>query len=378
MMKSTILFFLVLFIHVSSEELLKTLIESSMSSFDTCMSSKHPCDPLTFDCSNSISHSSTLMLSSISQLISMISFESQPGSHMMFPGVRTGVLRVTTSSYNSNSQFPDTTFFDYVLGGDKCGWIPSSADTNVFIQYGSPVPYIFEKIITTGLNCNSAFVKNFMIKYSLDGINWLSYKNDFIFTANTDDSTQVENIFEPFLARSLRIYPLTFQGTYGFKAEVYLSNHTRKRVLSDGQLLAGTPCGFNAIVSGIYSSNEHDYKLILGGVYNANVPQCWTATYRDTFQWIIFNSLVPMVWRKIATRGRSDIAQWIISYYIMYTEDGVNWVDYKNKAVLNANTDQNTIVENILEPFVAIGIRIHPLTWMAYVSAQIEVYCSEV
>ena len=378
MMSSTILIFFILFIHVSSEELLKKLIESSTSSFEACMSSKHPCNPLTLDCSNSISYSSTLMLSSISQLISMISLESKPGSHMIFPGVKTGVLRVTTSSYRSNSQFPDTTFFDYVLDGDKCGWIPSPADTNIFIQYGSPVPYVFEKIITTGLNCNSAFVKTFMIKYSLDGINWSSYKNNFIFTANIDDSTQVENIFEPFLARSLRIYPLTFQGTNGFKAEVYLSNHTRKRVLSDGQLLAGTPCGLNAIVSGIYSSNEHEYKLMLRGVYNTSVADGWAAHFNDASQWIIFNSLVPMVWRKIATKGRGDCPQWIISYYVMYTEDGVNWVDYKNKAVLNANTNQNTIVENILEPFVAIGIRIHPLTWNSHMTAQIEVYCTEV
>ena len=378
MIKSAILLISVSLTLISSEELLKTLILSSMSSFESCMSNKHPCDPLTHDCSNSISYTSILMLSSISQLISMISPESKAGSHIIFPGVKTGILRVTTSSYSSDSQYPDTTFFDYVLANNRCGWIPASVDTNVFIQYGSPVPYIFEKIITTGLNCNSAYVKTFMIKYSLDGINWQSYKNNFIFTANTDDSTKVENIFEPFLARSIRVYPVTFQGTYGFKAEVFLSNHTTKKVLSDGQLLAETPCGFNVIVSGIYSSGEHDYKLILGGVYNSNVPGAWVSVYNDANQWVIYSSFVPMIWKKIATKGRKDMAQWMTSYYLMYTQDGINWVDYQNRVTLNANTDQNTVVENTLVPFVATAIRIHPLSWNSYISAQIEVYCSEV
>ena len=378
MLKSAFLIVFTLFIHASSEELLKTLIESSLLSFKSCMSKKHPCDSSTLDCSNSISHSSILMLNSLSQLISMISFESKPGSHMIFPGVRTGVLRVTSSSFFGEYQLPDTTFFDYALGNSRCGWIPSSADTNVFIQYGSPVPYIFEKIITTGLNCNSAFVKTFKIKYSLDGINWLWYQNGFIFTANTDDSTKVENIFEPFLARSIRVYPVTTQGMYGFKAEVFLSNHTRKKVLNDGQLLAATPCGFNVIVSSIWSNGEHDYKLILGGVYNTGQPSGWATGFLDANQWVIFNSFVPMMWMKIATKGRAEAAQFIKSYYIMYTEDGANWIYYQNKVVLNANIDEFTVVENVLVPFVAIGIRIHPVTWFNHIFAQIEVYCSEV
>ena len=217
-----------------------------------------------------------------------------------------------------------------------------------------------------------------MIKYSLDGINWLSYKNNFIFTANTDDSTKVENIFEPILARSIRVYPVTFQGTYGFKAEVFLSNHTTKKALSAGQLLAGTPCGFNVIVSGSYTSVHHDYKLILGGVYNATVSDCWSAVNDDANQWVIFNSLVPMTWKKIATKGRIDLGQWIASYYIMYTQDGINWLNYQNKVTLNANTNQNTVVEKTLVPFVAIAIRIHPISWNGFISSQIEVYCSEV
>ena len=139
MLISTISIFAVLCMNASSEELLKELIESSISSFKTCMSNKHPCVPSTLDCSNSISHTSKLMLSSINQLISMISPESKPGSHIIFPGVRTGVLRVTTSSFDGNLQYPDTTFFDYVIAGNACGWIPSPADQNVFIQYGSPV-----------------------------------------------------------------------------------------------------------------------------------------------------------------------------------------------------------------------------------------------
>ena len=85
-----------------------------------------------------------------------------------------------------------------------------------------------------------------------------------------------------------------------------------------------------------------------------------------------------MNYKIIASRGRNEESAWISSYYIMYTDDGINWSTYKNRLQIYANVDSNGIVENEIEGFVAIAIRIHFLTWVGSIAGQFDVYCSEV
>ena len=49
-----------------------------------------------------------------------------------------------------------------------------------------------------------------------------------------------------------------------------------------------------------------------------------------------------------------------------------------NKFNFSANVDRNSEVLNILDPFVAVAIRIHPVTWNNLICMRLEAYCSEV
>ncbi len=78
---------------------------------------------------------------------------------------------------------------------------------------------------------------------------------------------------------------------------------------------------------------------------------------------------------EVATQGRTDYPQWVTSYYLQYTNDGISWFIYDNKRLFPGNTDQNTIVKNTLPaPLSARAIRIVPFAWVNYICMRAEVY----
>ena len=63
----------------------------------------------------------------------------------------------------------------------------------------------------------------------------------------------------------------------------------------------------------------------------------------------------------IATQGRHGESEWVSSYKIQYTLDGINWVNYDNGRVWEGNTeDSGVVVNRLTESFLARAIRINP------------------
>ena len=77
----------------------------------------------------------------------------------------------------------------------------------------------------------------------------------------------------------------------------------------------------------------------------------------------------------VASQGRQDFPQWVLTYSIQYSNDNVNFTDYNGGAVFTANTNQNTIVRNDFSPLIrARYIRILPLSFNTRVAGRFEVY----
>ena len=77
----------------------------------------------------------------------------------------------------------------------------------------------------------------------------------------------------------------------------------------------------------------------------------------------------------VATQGRESYPQWVKSYRIEYSNDGVNFTSYNGGAAFTGNTDQNTIVKNNFTPTInARYIRFILLTNQDRFSARFEVY----
>ena len=79
----------------------------------------------------------------------------------------------------------------------------------------------------------------------------------------------------------------------------------------------------------------------------------------------------------VATQGRSDTDQWVKKYTLSYTLD-IAFTPYTKNGVVrefDGNTDRDTVVKNeILEPFSARRVRLHPTDYQLHPSLRWELY----
>ena len=107
----------------------------------------------------------------------------------------------------------------------------------------------------------------------------------------------------------------------------------------------------------------------------AQVYESWKAGIHDTNQWFQVSFFTPKDVTAIATQGRPGAGQWVTTYRILYTMDGITWLSYDYDRAFIANKDDSSIVTNQLRtPLRARAIRINPLTWNSYISMSAEVY----
>ena len=55
----------------------------------------------------------------------------------------------------------------------------------------------------------------------------------------------------------------------------------------------------------------------------------WLAKYRNTHQWLQIDLGVISIVKRIATQGRYDANQWVTSYTVSYSNNGVRFFPYK-------------------------------------------------
>ncbi|CAB4010837.1 Hypothetical predicted protein, partial [Paramuricea clavata] len=153
--------------------------------------------------------------------------------------------------------------------------------------------------------------------------------------------------------------------------------------------------------------------------------KCWVAQPSDTNQWLQIDFKYKAIITEILTQGRTQFEQWVGSYTIAYSDDGVNFTTYKgdkgqDKAqfafnhilrfskpeftafstslivppeavrrdntiylaflgatskVFSGNTDRNSVVRQEISPvLVARFIRIQPKTWEWHIAMRAEVH----
>lgn len=88
--------------------------------------------------------------------------------------------------------------------------------------------------------------------------------------------------------------------------------------------------------------------------------------------WIQADLGAKHVLYSITTQGRQDYTQWVKTYRISYSVDGVTWNDIST--TFQGNVDQNTKVTNQL-PVNTVGryVRLYPITWNNYPTLRWEV-----
>ena len=91
------------------------------------------------------------------------------------------------------------------------------------------------------------------------------------------------------------------------------------RLIEDGQITASSE----------YSSNHAAIQARLNFKAGGGKQGGWSARYSDAKQWIQVALGSYTTLTGIATQGRNDYDQWVTSYYLQYSDDGVTFDDYK-------------------------------------------------
>lgn len=105
----------------------------------------------------------------------------------------------------------------------------------------------------------------------------------------------------------------------------------------------------------------------------------WSAALNDQNQWLQVDLGAPSVVRAVGTKGRSrNYDQWVTSYRLSTSLDGVKWHMYQQGGVdvtFRGNSDRETEVRHTLPSEVtARYLRFHPVTWHGHITMRVEAY----
>jgi len=149
--------------------------------------------------------------------------------------------------------------------------------------------------------------------------------------------------------------------------------------LARGQNILAIQEGFgHPVVSSEYNADHGLTHMRLDYVSRVTSPDggsAWAAAVPDANQWVIvgFGSRnIRIV--AFCTQGRGDFDQWVTSYNLSFTINGVDWIPFKSTPYAG-NTDRNTQVCYDLLPFYQIkAIKVVPLAWNNWVAMRLDAY----
>ena len=265
---------------LSMATLFSTLSGKDLEITTICMKNKHPCVPETLDCSPNIYATSISLQTSIKQLLTMIDpdYSSKQGSFKTFPGIESGALIPKTSNILDGDGTPDLAKYNLIFNGRATGWRPRIQDTNQYFQVGSSIPFVYEGLKMSGRNEFTEWITSYKISYTLDGVTWTAYKNSEIFIGNSDSKEPVNHIFEPFVARAVKIIPQTWSSNMGGRFEFYISKAVYSNALPSNTLISAVASGCKVTASdannycGVANSG-YDFQNPTNGCYVMCLPK---------------------------------------------------------------------------------------------------------
>jgi len=117
------------------------------------------------------------------------------------------------------------------------------------------------------------------------------------------------------------------------------------------------------------------YNARLNKVSSNGVKGGWAAGKLDLNQWLQVDLGRRYQIHAIATQGLYNYAQWVKTYSLQYSDNGIVFEDYEDGKIFQGNTDYNGIVKNNLEPPIrARYVRVLPKSWKYWVAMRIELY----
>ena len=356
-----------------------------------------PHNPISFSSTGHLGYTATLTSFNVSRVV----------------GVLENGTTIPDSQLSASTTFGGFSASDARLNRIGQNWAAGTVNTSQWFQVDLGQTETVIGVATQGRHNSVQRIETYRIQYSNDGSNFTDYDGGALLTGNTDTNTIVRNDFNPtFTARYVRFLPQSWNAHISARFEVYIlpppssSNdgiatfQITGRPYSSSSLdptfnvsIGGQPLSFTRTMqtlveqaAGLESGAIADSQLsastefstnhaAIQGRLNSTAGNNWAAMTIDTSQYFQVDLGQVETVSAVATQGGHNAAQWITSYIIQYSNDGINFTNYNGGAVLTANTDQSTIVKNDFSPtFNARYVRFNPQTHQGHITGRFEVY----
>ncbi|XP_078371407.1 uncharacterized protein LOC144655059 [Oculina patagonica] len=233
-----------------------------------------------------------------------------------------------------------------------------------------------------GIGAAHEWVTDFKLSYSADGNTWTTYKNGSgseVEFHRYEDSTTVDRhkLEVPVSVRYVRFHPTQQHGWNCLRVEVYSVDKCQEALGMESGLISDDKLH----ASSEYNADQAANRGRLHIQFSGDKTGGWVAGTVDVNQWIQVDlgSQDTKVTR-VATQGRSDYAYWVTNYTLQYSNNGVNFQNYREQGQnvdkeFDGNTDQDTVVYHVLNPpIIARYIRFRPVAWNGHISMRLELY----
>ena len=107
-----------------------------------------------------------------------------------------------------------------------------------------------------------------------------------------------------------------------------------------------------------------------------NYKSTWAAkSHSSTNQWLQVDFLHKVHVCAIATQNYES--EWVKTYSLQYSDDGVVFTDYKQGHIFQGNTGEGIVKNDVIPPIVARYIRVLPKDSEWWIAMRMELYGCE-
>ncbi|CAB3983146.1 EGF-like repeat and discoidin I-like domain-containing 3, partial [Paramuricea clavata] len=237
---------------------------------------------------------------------------------------------LASSEYDANHGAVNSRLNFRAQGRRQGAWSSRRNDLNQWLQVNFVRQATVNEILTQGRSNADQCVTSYSVSYSNDGLNFFAYRVNGVvkvFRGNRDRSIVVRQSVSPVIVtKYIRIHPKQWHGHISMRAQ-------------------GKRQG------------------------------AWSARRNDLNQWLQVNFVLQATVTEILTQGRSNADQWVTSYTVSYSNDGLNFFAYRVNGVVKVflgNRDRSTVVRQSVSPVIVTKyIRIHPKQWHGHISMRV-------
>lgn len=243
-------------------------------------------------------------------------------------------------------------------------WCAGSAQKSEWLLVDLGVASTISGIVTQGRGAVKEWITNFMVSYSSDAYNWDYardiYGNKKIFKGNSDSVSLRHSYLEhPVTARFVRVHVVDWHRHPSLRLEIIGCQQCNEvvSVFPYSEITASS------------SKKWRRHQSCSPEMADLESSKGWCPRKQNDREWLQFDLGPPTTITGLVTRGQGDRKRYVTSYGMSYSNDSVNWYQYKDSNHIDSKTfggnmDKATERRHYLNnPVTARYIRFHPKTW---------------